>query len=131
MADTGLPFELPYPDPSSLVRNAPAAFEDLAEAVEDYLLYKETSERISNYTLALTDTNRVVPMNAAGTATVTVPPNSSVAFPLGSLVGVYNAGSATVTVVGGSGVTVRNASTVLQFQEISLRKRGTDEWVMV
>jgi hypothetical protein len=33
MPDTGAPWNLPYPAPSDLVRDAPEAFEDLAEAV--------------------------------------------------------------------------------------------------
>jgi hypothetical protein len=33
MPDTGAPWNLPYPSPTDLVRNAPEAFEDLADAV--------------------------------------------------------------------------------------------------
>lgn len=131
MADTGVPFQLPYPQSSDLVRDAPTDFQNLAEQVEDYLLYKETTTRTADYTLAVADTSRVVPMNVSGTATVTVPDNATAAFPVGAVLGVYNLGTAAVTVVGASGVTVRNAGDVLQYQEVSLRKRDTDEWVMV
>lgn len=98
---------------------------------EPIRLYPETSERTTDYTLALTDASKVVPMNAAGTATVTVPTNASVAFPLGAVVGIYNAAGSAVTVEGDSGVTVRNAGEIPQYQEVSLRKRGTDEWVLL
>jgi hypothetical protein len=37
MPDTGAPWDLPYPAPSGLVRDAPVAFEDLADAVADGL----------------------------------------------------------------------------------------------
>lgn len=37
MPDTGAPWNLPYPSPSGLVRDAPVVFEDLAEAVSDGL----------------------------------------------------------------------------------------------
>jgi hypothetical protein len=37
MPDTGAPWNLPYPSPTDLVRDAPQAFEDLAEAVADGL----------------------------------------------------------------------------------------------
>ena len=131
MADTGAPFNLPYPEPSGLVRDAPQAFQDLAERVEEFLLYTESRTVTASATLALADTNRVVTVNAAGATTLTVPANSSVAFPVGALVGVFNLGAGTVTVEGAGGVTVRNAGPVPQFQEVSLRKRGTDEWVMV
>jgi hypothetical protein len=130
MADTGAPFELPFPEPASLVRDAPEAFEDLADKVVDYLLFKESGPHTADYTLALSDTSRVVAMNATGTATVTVPTNASVAFPVGAVVGVYNMGTAAVTLAGDGGVTVRNDGDMDQFREVSLRKRGTDEWVV-
>jgi hypothetical protein len=97
----------------------------------DLRLLKETTTRTGAYTLALSDEFAVVSMNAGTAVNVTVPANSSVAFPIGTIVNVYNQSAQTVTVVAAGGVTVRNAGQVLQFQEVSLRKRGTDEWVMV
>jgi hypothetical protein len=131
MPDTGLPFELPYPAASDLVRDAPGAFQDLAEQVEEYLLVKETAAKTASYTLALGDTSRVVVMNVSGASTLTVPANSSVAFPVGAVVAVYNVSTSAVTVQGAGGVTVRNAPVMGQFREISLRKRDTNEWVAV
>jgi hypothetical protein len=130
MADTGAPFEVPYAEPTDLVRDWPGISEDVADKVEEYLLLTETGPETASYTLALTDTSRVVAMNAAGSAVVTVPTNTSVAFPIGAVVGVYNMGTAAVTLVGAGGVTVRNAGAMEQFREVSLRKRATDEWVV-
>lgn len=92
---------------------------------------EETTAKTADYTLALADAGKIVSMNKSGTATLTVPTNASVAFPIGSIVGVYNQSSDAVTVAGDSGVTVRNDGTVDQYGEVSLRKRATDEWVMV
>lgn len=92
---------------------------------------EETTEKTADYTLVLADAGKIVNMNKSGTATLTVPTNASVAFPVGTIVGVYNQSSDAVTVAGDSGVTVRNDGTVDQYGEISLRKRATDEWVMV
>jgi hypothetical protein len=131
MADTGAPFALPYPTPTDLVRDGADAIKALAEKVETYLLYTEARTVTASATLALADTGKLLTVNAAGATTITVPTNSSVAFPIGSLVGVFNLGAGTATIAGAGGVTVRNAGAVLQFQEVSLRKRGTDEWVMV
>lgn len=91
----------------------------------------ETEEKTVDYTLALADSGLVVQMNKSGAATLTIPTNASVAFPIGTIVGVYNRSSDAVTVVGAAGVTVRNDGAVGQFAEASLRKRATDEWVMV
>jgi len=59
-----------------------------------------------------------------------VPANASVEFPVGAVVGVYNMGTALVTLAGDGGVTVRNDGDLEQFREVSLRKRATDEWVV-
>jgi hypothetical protein len=83
----------------------------------------------ANVTLSLLDINKVVSVNAPSTATVTVPLNSSVAFPIGSVINVYNRSASLLTVAGAVGVTVRNAGALEQYKEASLRKRDTDEWV--
>jgi hypothetical protein len=83
----------------------------------------------ADVTLSLLDINKVVSVNAPSTATVTIPLNSSVAFPIGSVINVYNRSASLLTVAGAAGVTVRNAGTLEQYKEASLRKRDTDEWV--
>lgn len=102
----------------------------LSDNTNDLRLLNESGTATADYTLALGDEFSVVVMNASGTATVTVPAGTAVAFPTGSIVNVYNIGTAAVTIEGASGVTVRNAGDVLQYQEVSLRKRATDEWVL-
>lgn len=86
--------------------------------------------RTADYTLALADINRIVSMLVVGGGTLTIPTNSTVAFPIGTVINVYNR-SATefLTITGASGVTVRNEGTIEPYQEASLRKRATDEWV--
>ena len=78
------------------------------------------------------DQGKLLRYTNAGAVTATVPPNSSVAFPVGTVVNVYSAGAGGVTVAAGAGVTVRNnADPLVQYGEVSLRKDGTDEWVRV
>ena len=90
--------------------------------------------RTTDYTLALADRNKVVAMNntSAG-ATITVPPNSSVAFPIGSIVYLHRVTSSTqtVTLAAGAGVTLSRVGTFSTGEELYMRKRGTDEWVTV
>lgn len=86
----------------------------------------------TTYTLALSDAGTVVEFTNSSAVTVTVPPNSSVAFAVGDVVNLYAAGAAGVTVAAGGGVTIRGNSTVVaQYGEVSLRKRATNEWVRV
>jgi hypothetical protein len=93
------------------------------------LLLTETTVRTANYTLALTDQGRVVPMDGTDLE-LTVPTDAAVAFPIGSVVNVYNLNASDVEIKGDSGVTVRNDGDLAQYGEVSLRKRGTDEWVV-
>ena len=94
-------------------------------------LLVETAEKVADYTLALVDAGKIVAMNKAGAAALTVPTNAAVAFPVGAVVGVYNLSVDAVTIAGDGVVTVRNAGDLPQYGECSLRKRDTDEWVLV
>lgn len=91
--------------------------------------------RTASYTLALTDSGKVVEMNVATPNNLTVPPNSSVAFPVGTLIGVDQLGAGQTSIVAGAGVTIRSSGSWLkargQYSSLSLRKRATDEWVLV
>jgi hypothetical protein len=99
--------------------------------VNGYPPILETAEKTADYTIALADVGKIVQMNKSTTGTLTIPTNASVPFPIGSVVGVYNRSSSVLTLAGAGGVTVRNGGTLGQFREASLRKRGTDEWVVV
>jgi hypothetical protein len=91
-----------------------------------------TNAQASNYTLVLADAGKLVEMSGGGT--LTVPLNSSVAFPVGSQILVLQTGASQVTVAGASTVTV-NATPGLklrtQWSMGTLIKRATDTWVLV
>lgn len=86
-------------------------------------------------TLALTDASKVIEMNKATAVSVTVPPNADVAFPIPSFLDIAQIGAGQVTVVAGSGVTIRSKSGNLkiaaQYGAASLYKRATNEWVLI
>lgn len=87
-----------------------------------------------SYTLALADSGKVVEMNAASANNLTVPPNGSVAFPIGTIIEVLQLGIGQTTIVAGSGVTIRSSGSKMkltgQYSSASLRKRATNEWVL-
>lgn len=84
-----------------------------------------------SYTFVASDINKVIEVDSTSATNVTVPPNSSVAFEIGTVINVYAANTGIVTVVAGAGVTIRNVGAIADtYGEISLRKRATDEWVM-
>jgi hypothetical protein len=83
----------------------------------------------TSYTLALTDRNKVVTMSAGSSAaTFTVPPNSSVAFPIGSRIWLQHIGTGSVNLAAGAGVTVYNVGNFAQYEVVMIVKRLTDTW---
>lgn len=90
--------------------------------------------RTASYTLVLADAGKIVELNVAAANTVTVPPNSSVAFPVGTLIEVSQYGAGGTTVAAGSGVTIvtplASLAVAARYGSLSLRKRATDEWVV-
>lgn len=93
-----------------------------------------TSAQTASYTLVLGDKAKIVEMSVSSANNLTVPPNSSVAFPVGSQINILQTGTGQTTVVAGSGVTV-NATPGLklraQWSYATLIKRATDTWVLV
>jgi len=87
----------------------------------------------AGYTLALTDRGKSIDTSAG----VTVPPNSTVAFGIGSTITVTNTSGASITVTQGSGVTLRLAGgtttgnrTLAQYGVCTMRKIATDTWII-
>jgi hypothetical protein len=91
------------------------------------------TESGTSRTLGLTDKGKDIRCTSSSATTVTVPPNSSVAFPIGSVVTLTQAGTGQVSVAEGSGVTVNfaaslTATTAEQFAVVQIKKVATDEW---
>lgn len=93
-----------------------------------------TNRQTDSYTLVLTDADKLVEMNKATANNLTVPLNSSVAFPTGTqlLISQYGAGQTTVVATGG--VTIRSSGGKLklaaQYAGATLIKIATDEWYL-
>lgn len=91
----------------------------------------------TTYTFALTDgsgnrNSPLVTLTNAASITATVPPNSSVAFPVGTQIDVIRGGVGEVVFAPGSGVTINapdGASSIRrQYSKVSLIKTATDTW---
>jgi hypothetical protein len=93
------------------------------------------SAQTGNYTLVLADAGKAVEVTSATPADVTVPPNSSEAFSVGTVIEVAQLGAGQVSIVAGSGVTVNSRGSLLdvagQYGAVSLRKQATDTWLLV
>ena len=93
-----------------------------------------TSAQTASYTLVAADRAKLVEMNVASANTITVPPNSSVAFPVGTKIDVLQVGAGQTTVTAGAGVTVNGTPGLklrAQWSSVTLIKRATDTWVVV
>jgi hypothetical protein len=91
------------------------------------------SQTGTSYTLVLADSGRYIRHSNASPSTVTVPPNSSVAFPVGTQLHVRQAGAGQVTLVQGSGVTLvppfgGTLALAGQGATVSLVKVATNTW---
>ena len=87
----------------------------------------------TTYTLAIADAGKLVTMSNASANTLTIPPNSSVAFVVGTVVAVRQKGAGATTVTAGAGVTLNAVSTgsgVLsgQFSSVVLTQEAADTW---
>lgn len=93
------------------------------------------NRQTGSYTLVIGDNNKVIEMNVGSANDLTVPPNSSVAFSVGTVIEAFQYGAGQTTIVAGSGVTIRSSGGKLkltgQYSGASLRKIATDEWCLV
>lgn len=85
-------------------------------------------------TLAISDAGTIQRCTNSSAITITVPSNSSVSFPTGTRIEIYQAQSGTVTIAAQSGVTLESASSsnmlAGQYSMACLIKMGTNIWAL-
>jgi len=86
-------------------------------------------------TLALTDNGGYVRTTSGSAVTITVPLNSSVAFPTGAEIVVFQDGAGLVTFAATGGVTIKSKDSNLslggQYSAATLKKVATDTWDLI
>jgi ElaB/YqjD/DUF883 family membrane-anchored ribosome-binding protein len=90
----------------------------------------------TTYTLVLADASKHITMSNASANTLTIPPNSSVAFEIGTRIMVQQKGAGSTTIAAGAGVTINAPSTVTlaideQHESRGLIKVATDTWTLM
>lgn len=106
---------------------------ELNSLIANAIQIASTTQSGTTYTLALADQGTVIEFTSASATTVTVPPNSSVAFPVGTVIEFVQYGAGQITIAPGAGVTLRNPSSLTtraQYSTVSIRQRATDTWVV-
>jgi len=95
----------------------------------------DLDRKTADYTLVLADAGKVIEINSGSSENVTIPPNSGVAFPLGTQVVVVRLGAGAVVITEGSGVTTRSDGDKnkikSQYSSCVLIKHETNEWYIL
>jgi hypothetical protein len=112
-----------------------SGLENTLTAAQDYADGPATvsSDKTTDYTLILTDAGTVVVVNSASARQVTVPNNTTVAYPIGTVIRLLRRGAGTLTVVAAGGVTLRTPFTAeisTQYGSAELLKIATNEWIV-
>ena len=91
--------------------------------------------QIASYTAVLTDDGKLVTMSNASANTFTVPPNSGVAFGIGTQINIAQLGAGSTSIVAGAGVTLNSAGAKLtldaQYAICTCVKTDTNTWFVV
>ncbi len=92
----------------------------------------------TTYTTVLTDAKQMVTLSNASAITVTLPPNSSVAYTAGSKIDFIQKGAGQVTFAQGAGVTIRSTGSTAaspklrtQYSAATAWYEGSDVWYIV
>lgn len=104
---------------------------DLNEAFNELDINAQTG---TTYTLVLADRGGLVTLSNASAITLTVPTNASVAYAVGTQIGLLQTGAGQVTVAGASGVTVTSFGSLTKLAGNGalavLVKTGTNTWYL-
>ena len=89
----------------------------------------------TTYTTVLADDGKLITLNNAASIALTIPPNSSVAYGIGTQLNFLALGVGVVTITAGAGVTIRSDGSKLklnaQYSVATCLKIASDEWVAV
>ena len=93
-----------------------------------------TNAQAASYTLVLTDQSDLVEISNSSANTLTVPLDSSVAFPIGTTITILQTGAGQTTITPTGGVTINGTPGLklrAQWSSATLIKRATDTWVAI
>ncbi len=86
----------------------------------------------ASYTTVLTDDGKLITVSNASANTLTIPPNSSVAYGIGTQINIAQLGAGQITITAGSGVTLNSAGAKLklsaQYAVATCVKTDTNTW---
>jgi hypothetical protein len=116
------------------VAAAGVAFTDGTQTKEGTPSRTPIIQKTDSYTLsALTERDSLIEVAKGSAATITIPLNSAVAFPVGTSIDILQTSTGQVTIAGDAGVTVNSTPGLklrTQWSTATLFKRATNTWVV-
>jgi hypothetical protein len=89
----------------------------------------------TTYTTVLADDGKLITCDNAAAIALTIPPNGTVAYGIGTQINIMQLGAGQVTITAGAGVTLRSAGSKLktnaQYAVATCCKIATDTWVVI
>ena len=89
----------------------------------------------ASYTTVLADDGKLITVSNASANTLTIPPNSSVAYGIGTQINIAQLGAGQTTITAGAGVTLNSAGSKLklgaQYAVATCVKTDTNTWFVV
>ena len=89
----------------------------------------------TTYTTVLADDGKLITCSNASAIALTIPPNSSVAYGIGTQINIAQLGAGQVTITAGAGVTLNSSGTKLklkdQYAVATCVKTDTNTWFVV
>ena len=89
----------------------------------------------TTYTTVLADDGKLITCSNASAIALTIPPNSSVAYGIGTQINIAQLGAGQVTITAGAGVTLNSAGSKLkldaQYAVATCVKTDTNTWFVV
>lgn len=113
-------------------------FNSAATITQPLIDYSINAQTGTSYTPVLSDAGAVITSSNASAVTVTIPPNSSVAYPIGSSITIISIGVGLTSFAQGAGVTITSTGAVstapvlrAQHSAATAIKTATDTWRVV
>jgi hypothetical protein len=89
----------------------------------------------TTYTTVLADDGKLITCDNAASIALTIPPNGTIAYGIGTQINIMQLGAGVVTITAGAGVTLRSAGSKLktngQYAVATCCKIATDTWVVI
>lgn len=121
---------------TTLINGADSGYQNFAEVQERIEeLRMDQVATPTGKTLALTDAYKVLDCSNTGSISLQIPLNSTVEFPIGTIIVIERNGAGSVTIFTPAGVVLNGVDSdsyqiTDQYDACSIRKRGTNEWVI-